>query len=205
MSVEKCPACGHETLERKESKYGTFFWACSDIECGKSFHDDNGKIGRAYAEVLIEDCPSCGAQKAAKRREYRNKPGEFFWVCDACGTFSNDDGGKIGEDKDAGKPKGECPVCHGVALQCVSKAGKPYWRCKNDKSHGPFGDDNGKPGKPFGQASQTPHELCPHCRKEQAWRNESRNKPGNFYWRCKQCGNMEDKDGKPGKLFGGKK
>lgn len=199
-----CPQCGKGTAKRYESKRspGTMFWVCD--ACKTFFSDENGKIGAPRIKETAP-CPKC--KGTAQRFASKKRPGTMFWVCDSCKTFFSDENGKIGKANDnSDKPKGVCPACGGVAVQLISKKGNPFWICEADKSHGPFADDNGKPGAAFGTPPKAlAEEMCPHCKKQKALRLESRNKPGVFYWQCKACGNMSDDDGKPGRLYGPRK
>lgn len=207
VPMVKCPECGEVALQRYESRNrpGTFYWYCKNKECHQRFGDDNGNVGRRFAnENEKAQCPSCNGQ--AYRYESKKNKGEFYWRCKDCKTFFTDEGGKIGHDMDADKPHDKCPLCGGVAVQNISERGTPYWKCKADESHGPFYDEDGHPGSEFGSGKNTGLEEadCPHC-DGKAYKTESKNKPGSFYWRCKNCGLMSDENGKPGKVFSAKR
>lgn len=212
VTPQKCPACGEIGLSRRESskKKGVFFWSCS--ECRKFFADNDGKVGSQFVDAAdrqTAECPVCG--KTATRYESRQKPGTWFWKCPDCGFFE-DDNGKIGKKSGgasapADAPRDRCPVCGESCVQLTSKKGTVYWKCEK-AGHGPFFDDNGKPGAAFGSGgtgsgakSSAKKEKCPHCGKVSAVRRESKNKAGSFFWACDNCGLMSDDNGKPGKVF----
>lgn len=203
----KCPECGEVAVQRYESRNrpGSFSWYCKNKECHRRFYDDDGKIGRRFPnDDEKAECPSCHGQ--AYKYEFKNKPGEYFWRCKDCKTFFTDENGKPGHNPDDDKPHDKCPVCGGVAIQHQSAKGTLYWKCKtNEKDHGPFYDEDGHPGAPFGGKTTGLEEAdCPHC-SGKAYKTESKNKPGSFFWRCKNCGLMSDEEGKPGKVFSAKK
>lgn len=204
----KCSICGEISLQRYESrkKPGVFYWRCRNKECGKFFGDNDGKPGQPFDDAReTAKCPDCGGE--AVRFESRKNPGSFFWKCAGCQCYFTDDNGKIGHNEDKDRKTDKCPVCGGEAAQFVSSKGNPYWRCKADKSHGPFSDENGRPGAAFGEIRTSGLEEadCPHCENGKAYKQESKNKPGTFFWRCSNCGLMSDDNGKPGKVFSAKK
>lgn len=197
---EKCPECGVLGVNRFESSKnkGFFYWRCKG--CGKGFRDVNGKLGPVYVERQKVLCPGCGKHDAV-RYESKSKPGSFFWKCEECGFF-DDDNGKIGGRTIDRFPQAKCPTCGGLAIQLKSKkSGMPFWKCQANGDHA-FRDEDGKPGTPFGSFSGTKSETatCPHCKKEKAYKNQSKSGTS-WYWRCPKCGNMRDDNGKPGDLF----
>jgi DNA topoisomerase-3 len=86
-----------------------------------------------------------------------------------------------------------CPACaKGAVLKHMSKSGRPYWRCEDCNAL--FGDDDGKPGRPFGDkaaagdaapaATGPKCPKCPKCKKP-VFKNQT--KTGKDYYRCGTC------------------
>ena len=94
-----CPVCGKSPLKRLYSKNTKkYFWICSDDGCkgkdGKTvfYNDLNGKPAVAV-------CPTCGS---LLKRLKRKSDGTFFWLCDPCHAFFDDNKGKPVFKKEAG-------------------------------------------------------------------------------------------------------
>ena len=83
-----------------------------------------------------------------------------------------------------------CPACaQGAVLRHTAKSGRPYWRCEDCNAL--FGDDDGKPGRPFGDKAETgggpagDGPKCPKCKKP-TYRNQTK-QAGKDYYRCGTC------------------
>lgn len=111
-------------------------------------------------EAPTKPCPVQGCDGTVKRLASKKKKGVFFWACsnrDAHPLLA-DDHGKPGlpfgseERSSGGTP---CPVlgCDGTVrrLESKKKNGSFFWACSNRDAHPLLADDNGKPGKPFGE------------------------------------------------------
>lgn len=89
--VPMCPVCHKSPLKRLYSKNTQkYFWICSDDNCkgtdGKTvfYNDLNGKPAIAL-------CPTCGT---LLKRLKRKSDGSFFWLCEPCHAFFDDNKGK---------------------------------------------------------------------------------------------------------------
>lgn len=129
-------------------------------------------------------CPAC--QGLAVRLQ--SKKGNWFWKCQECNNFYNDNEGKLMEPT-------PCPSCDGFVSRIPSrkKPGAFFWACDSCKKL--FSDNNGTCGKGFDDGEKT---ACPTCEGE-AMRRQSQK--GIWYWRCSKCGNFRDENGKIGKNF----
>jgi len=86
----------------------------------------------------------------------------------------------------------KCPACgKPSAAKLTSKAGKPYWKCRDCQTA--FGDDHDKPGQAFkkkddGQPRPKPEvgPACPHCKQKTG---KYLTKTGKPYFRCGKCSN----------------
>ena len=84
-----------------------------------------------------------------------------------------------------------CPACaQGAVLRHTSKSGRPYWRCEDCNTL--FGNDNGQPGRPFGDKSAggdvapaADGPKCPKCKKP-TYKNQTK-QTGKDYYRCGIC------------------
>ena len=74
-----CPKCNAK-LQRREGKYGRFFWVCTGYPmCSHTMSDDAGcPIEREVPEVTTTSCPFCKNGFLLKRR--RRKRG-FYFTC----------------------------------------------------------------------------------------------------------------------------
>lgn len=97
-----CPVCHKSPLKRLYSKTTKkYFWICSDSSC----LDKNGKTvfyGDLGGKPAIALCPDChGLLKRLKRKS----DGAFFWLCEPCHKFFDDNKGKPVFAKNAGLKK----------------------------------------------------------------------------------------------------
>lgn len=146
----KCPKCGAK-LYRNESKYskGTYYWHCSNHDCGIFLDDMNGK------PVERKTCPKCKTG-ALRRFESKFKKGVYTWCCSNkdCKARFKDNNLNVGEEiivkpKDTSNYK-DCPACgakHSVVKLISKKSGKPFYKC--EKCEALFGDKNGEIGNKF--------------------------------------------------------
>lgn len=146
----KCPKCGAK-LYRNESKYskGTYYWHCSNHDCGIFLDDMNGK------PVERKTCPKCKTG-ALRRFESKFKKGVYTWCCSNkdCKARFKDNNLNVGEEiivkpKDTSNYK-DCPACgakHSVVKLISKKSGKPFYKC--EKCEAQFGDKNGEIGNKF--------------------------------------------------------
>lgn len=146
----KCPKCGAK-LYRNESKYskGTYYWHCSNHDCGIFLDDMNGK------PVERKTCPKCKTG-ALRRFESKFKKGVYTWCCSNkdCKARFKDNNLNVGEEiivkpKDTSNYK-DCPACgakHSVVKLISKKSGKPFYKC--EKCEALFGDKNGVIGNKF--------------------------------------------------------
>ena len=146
----KCPKCGAK-LYRNESKYskGTYYWHCSNHDCGIFLDDMNGK------PVERKTCPKCKTG-ALRRFESKFKKGVYTWCCSNkdCKARFKDNNLNVGEEiivkpKDTSNYK-DCPACgakHSVVELISKKSGKPFYKC--EKCEALFGDKNGEIGNKF--------------------------------------------------------
>ena len=146
----KCPKCGAK-LYRNESKYskGTYYWHCSNHDCGIFLDDMNGK------PVERKTCPKCKTG-ALRRFESKFKKGVYTWCCSNkdCKARFKDNNLNVGEEiivkpKDTSNYK-DCSACgakHSVVKLISKKSGKPFYKC--EKCEALFGDKNGEIGNKF--------------------------------------------------------
>lgn len=146
----KCPKCGAK-IYRNESKYskGTYYWHCSNHDCGIFLDDMNGK------PVERKTCPKCKTG-ALRRFESKFKKGVYTWCCanKDCKARFKDNNLNVGEEiiinpKDTSNYK-DCPACgakHSVVKLISKKSGKPFYKC--EKCEALFGDKNGEIGNKF--------------------------------------------------------
>ena len=146
----KCPKCGAK-LYRNESKYskGTYYWHCSNHDCGIFLDDMNGK------PVERKTCPKCKTG-ALRRFESKFKKGVYTWCCSNkdCKARFKDNNLNVGEEiivkpKDTSNYK-DCPACgakHSVVKLISKNSGKPFYKC--EKCEALFGDKNGEIGNKF--------------------------------------------------------
>jgi len=89
-----CPICGEGTMVKRNGANGVF-WSCSRYpECKSSLPDEDGKP----KAVETAPCPEKGCDRKMIRKESRNKPGNFFWVCpNRNHPLRGDEDGKPGE------------------------------------------------------------------------------------------------------------
>jgi len=87
-----------------------------------------------------------------------------------------------------------CPICGGDAtirrLQSKKNKSAFYWACSNKEAHPLLADENGKPGKPFGDrdpASEAGPDgpVCPHCKGVATKVRQTSS--GKAYFRCPSC------------------
>ena len=87
-------------------------------------------------EIPGVTCPHCKKGKAY-RHERKDHTG-FFWKCKECGTFFDDQNGKIGAEHTAVNipedHKAKCPKCGQIAV-LYEKDGKSRWFCKHCKTN----------------------------------------------------------------------
>ena len=147
-----CPCCGQKNAVRRfesKKKPGTFFWHCSNEQCGAYFQDNHGKLGEKEEKAAAVKCPSCG-KELLRRYESKKKPGAYYWFCSGCKAHFADDHGKPGDKQEFAKlQEAKCPKCGKTAKRLANKndPAKFHWYCWDCKTS--FKDQDGKIGEAF--------------------------------------------------------
>ena len=153
-----CPKCGTRNLFRfKSRKTGEYGWACSGYKdeanpCKTFLSDKGGKPGDMQESRKKSDtpCPLCGRDVSL----FQGKKGPF-WGCSGykdeanpCDAIFRDNNGEMG-DRIVPAPRETtniaCPKCKKTKLvKMTTKTGKPFFKCPENKDHGPWwADDSG--------------------------------------------------------------